>query len=230
MVANVVARRQSVVDAQEEVNRTQAQAKAAADNLRRLQIEEDDIQILSDPVARWCQDQQRFNASQRFGRPVREEKTPDDWIDLYRDGVLRPNTWVEPGPRSSVTASLEPFSGKALDWFSWIDLFRALVHDTSKAPGEKLAILKRNLKGECLDVVYGLGGGEPAYIEALSRLKQSFCRRDVMRSAHVLALNKLDFNSTDSSSFKRYAEKVRTHLYDLSQIKEAKSAEIIERI
>jgi hypothetical protein len=54
---------------------------------------------------------------------------------------------------------LEIYSGKALDWFEWIDLYRALVHDSGKSAGEKLAILKRHLKGDCLDLVQGLGGG-----------------------------------------------------------------------
>jgi hypothetical protein len=35
-----------------------------------------------------------------------------------------------------------------------------------------------------LDLVYGLGGGESAYIEALVRLEQTCGRRDVMRAGH----------------------------------------------
>lgn len=38
--------------------------------------------------------------------------------------------------------------GKVLDRFALIDLFHALVHQTSKLPGEKLAILKKSLQGE----------------------------------------------------------------------------------
>ncbi|KAK4007579.1 hypothetical protein OUZ56_012737 [Daphnia magna] len=73
---------------------------------------------------------------------------------------------------------------------SWIDLFRALVHDTANTPGEKLALIKRYLRGNCLDVIYGLGGRERAYMEALTRLKQTCGRRDVMRAAHLPALDR----------------------------------------
>ncbi|KZS09748.1 Uncharacterized protein APZ42_025957 [Daphnia magna] len=72
-----------------------------------------------------------------------------------------------------VSVDLDLFHGKSLEWLSWIDLFRALVHDTANTPGKKLGLLKRYLRGNCLDVIYGLGGGERAYMEALTRLKQT---------------------------------------------------------
>ncbi|KAI9553692.1 hypothetical protein GHT06_021620 [Daphnia sinensis] len=75
--------------------------------------------------------------------------------------------------RSTVAVELDVFHGRSLEWFTWIDLFRVLVHDTANTPGEKLAVLKRYLRGNCLDVIYGLGGGEPAYMQALTRLKQT---------------------------------------------------------
>lgn len=56
--------------------------------------------------------------------------------------------------RFAVSSELVSYQGKSLEWFKWIDLFRALVHGTPKSPGEKLALLKRYLKNECLYVVY----------------------------------------------------------------------------
>jgi hypothetical protein len=88
-----------------------------------------------------------------------------------------------------------------LQWLTWIDLFRALIHDTARAPVEKLAILRRHLRGECADVVHGLGGGEAAYIEALTRLKETYGRRDVMRAAILQALEKLEIGRQDPNSF-----------------------------
>lgn len=84
--------------------------------------------------------------------------------------------------RISIISESRPraYSGGYLEWFAWIDLFRSLVHDTAKSPGEKLALLHRYVKGDCLNVIHGLGGGEGAYIEALIRLKQSCGRRDVI--------------------------------------------------
>ncbi|EFX65163.1 LOW QUALITY PROTEIN: hypothetical protein DAPPUDRAFT_265126 [Daphnia pulex] len=108
-------------------------------------------------------------------------------------------------------------------------LYRALVHDSGKSAGEKLAILKRHLKGDCLDLVQGLGGGEPAYIEALVRLKQSCGRRDVMRAATLQAIDKVELKN-DPAIFKRFAERIRTHLFDLSRIGESNAPDLIEKI
>ncbi|KAK4007059.1 hypothetical protein OUZ56_012215 [Daphnia magna] len=156
------------------------------------------------------------------------QETPDTWIDLYSAGRLPPAVAVH-STRSVVSAELEPFDGKALEWFSWIDLFRALVHDTPKSPGEKLALLKRFLRGDCLDLVYGLGGGESAYVEALVRLKQTCGRRDFMRAAHHQAIQRIEAKQ-DPASFKRFAERIRTHLFDLSRIGETGTTDLIEKI
>ena len=125
-------------------------------------------------------------------------------------------------------AELEVYSGAALDWFSWIDLFKALVHNSNKTPGEKLAILKRNLKGNLTDIVYGLGGGEAAYKEALVRLKENCERRDVMRAAHLHVLDKLEPGK--GTTFKRFAERVRTHLFDLDRIGGVTSPDLIGKL
>ena len=180
-------------------------------------------------TARWCHQQRRLHFHPSASRPPIHEPEPDSWIDLYHAGQLPPAIGSDRG-RSSCKTDLEPFSGKSLEWFGWIELFRALVHDTGKAHGEKLAILRKNLRGDGLDLVYGLGGGEDAYAEALLRLKETYGRRDVMRSAHLQALDKLHAGGQDASAFKRFAEKVRSHLYDLSRIGETATLHIIEQV
>ncbi|KZS22098.1 Uncharacterized protein APZ42_010834 [Daphnia magna] len=95
-------------------------------------------------VRRWVEGQQLRR---------QEDSAPDAWIDLYRDGRLHTNRREFSGTSSSIRAELGDFNGKALEWFSWIDLFRALVHDTPKSPAEKLAILQRHLRGDVLDVL-----------------------------------------------------------------------------
>lgn len=216
------ARQQALADAKRRAAAALAEAEVAAEAVRRLQL--DGEEPTHDPT-KSCHSRRASSVS--TGSDSLDDTAPDAWIDLYRDGQLPPVRRA--GSRSSVKADLEPFFGKALDWFGWIDLFRALVHDTEKDSGEKLAILKRSLRGDCRDVVYGLGGGEAAYIEALVRLKQAYGRRDVIRAAHTQALEKLELKS-DPTTFKRYAEKVRTHLFDLSRIGETATADIIERI
>ena len=159
-----------------------------------------------------------------------EELAPDDWIEIYYDGHEKPQHWSSSDRGSSVRIELEAYYGLALEWFHWIDLFRCLVHQTNKSPAEKLAILKKLLRGECASVVYGLGGGKQAYKEALMRLKEMCGSRAVMRAAHLQALEKLTAPRNDPSGLKRYAEKVRTHLFDLTRIGETGHADIIERL
>ncbi|KAI9557162.1 hypothetical protein GHT06_016969 [Daphnia sinensis] len=156
-------------------------------------------------VRRWVEEQQLCR---------NDDSTPDAWIDLYRDGRLQTIRREFSGTSSSIKAELGDFNGKALEWF------------------EKLAILKSHLRGDVLDVVYGLGGGggEAAYAEALGRLKENYGRKDIMRAALMQTLENLSVHKQDPSSFRRFAEKTRTFLFDLSRIGESATADVIERI
>jgi len=100
------------------------------------------------------------------------------------------------------------------------------VHDTNKSPGEKLALLKQSLETEEYEVFANFGGGEGAYKEALFRLKQYFGRRDVIRNAHKAAIDKLMVDK----DLRRFAERIRGHLFALTRIGEVSSSEIIERV
>ncbi|KFD48451.1 hypothetical protein M513_10669 [Trichuris suis] len=135
---------------------------------------------------------------------------PDRWIDECVAGYAVPNVPYGRGcRRSTVRAEMDSYDGTASKWFSWIDLFKALVHDTAMSPGEKLAVLRSSLKGDCRDLVYGLGGGEDAYKEALRSLKVSCGRRYVIRAAHLQALDRLGPGKSPSQ-LKRFAERART--------------------
>ncbi|KZS04619.1 Uncharacterized protein APZ42_032401, partial [Daphnia magna] len=85
---------------------------------------------------------EKWLSQQRQANLKSNQESPDDWIDQYSAGLLPPSGNKQ-SSRSAVSAELDPFNGKVLEWFRWIDLFRALLHDTPKTPGEKLALLKR---------------------------------------------------------------------------------------
>jgi hypothetical protein len=160
--------------------------------------------------------------------PADSTQVPDAWIDVYLAGKERPHG-KEKGDKSSVTVQLEVYSGRALDWFAWISMWFALVHITRKTASEKLFILKNYLKGDFADIVHGHGGGESGYKEAFQRLCSTCGNRTVIRSAHLQALDRMDAPKNDLQSFKRFAERVRTHLFNLSTIGESGHADIIER-
>ena len=222
--------------AKEQVDQAWEEANEAQKALRELGIEfkrgaspdDDHFTSVSQQIDNTTPQAKALLGQQRQRNFDSNQEIPDHWIELYSTGRLSPS-FAARSTRSSVSAELDPFDGKALEWFTWIDLFRALVHDTPKSPGEKLALLKKFLRGDCLDQVYGLGGGESAYIEALVRLKQTYGRRDVMRAAHHQAIKRLE-PKQDTASFKRFAERIRTHLFDLSRIGETGTTDLIERI
>ena len=123
---------------------------------------------------------------------------------------------------------LELYDVSALKYFCWIGLFKALVHDTGKAVGEKLAILQRYLRGDCQYIIHGLGDGEGAYKEALLRLRESCDRRSVMRAAHMQAIDKLDPGRGNPTLLRRYAERIRTHLFDVCYLGERANTDVID--
>lgn len=90
-------------------------------------------------------------------------------------------------------------------------------------------MLRSSLKGDYRDLVYGLGGGEHAYKEALRSLKASCGRRDVIRAAHLQALERL-VPGKSPSQLKRFAERARTHLFDLSRLGEVAYVDIVDRL
>ena len=98
-----------------------------------------------------------------------------------------PDHWIAARHRSIIQIDLED-----LRWYEWIDLFRALVHDTDLGEGEKLAILMKKLKDQCALTVIGIGGGEYADREALSRLKSQYGRCGEIRIAHLKAIDRLE--------------------------------------
>ena len=159
----IVAERQTLAAAQlraEEATgraeQARIEAEAAQQALQQLSLDEQRSSISrrhppNTPLADdWVQRQRQLNLP-------KVPAAPDEWMARYAIGLLKPS--IAANSRSSVKTELEIYSGKSLDWFEWIDLYKALVHDTGKSAGEKLAILKRHLKGDCLDLVQGERGG-----------------------------------------------------------------------
>lgn len=69
-------------------------------------------------------------------RPVARVQAPDEWITDYCSGREKPLVYSGDHRHTSLRVDLEVYSGRALDWFEWIDLFHSLVHQTGKAPGD----------------------------------------------------------------------------------------------
>ena len=66
-------------------------------------------------------------------------------------------------------------------------------------------------------MIQHVGGGEASYKEVLLRLKESCANHQVMRAAHVACLKHLHPGKSQND-FVKFAESVRAHLFEISQI------------
>ncbi len=230
----IVDSKKKTSDAKEAERLLQEQLRAAHERVLAAQKESDDMERLSrDDVSSVVADiDAAFNKAKVMDwvRCMPEESCPDSWIDEYVAGRTPPLITSGSGRLSSVTIKLDIYTGRAVDWYSWVDLFKSLVHDTAASPGEKLAILKTHLHGSCLSSVRGFGGGELAYKEALTQLKNDCGRKDVMRLAHASLLDALDYKKGDSAALLKFANQVRVHLFELSRVGERAHTDVIEKV
>ena len=90
--------------------------------------------------------QQLKQSSRPHIETPRDTLPPDYWIDDYAAGMELARNNVDNRSGTAVKINLEPYDGSALNWYSWIELFKSLVHNTGHTPGEKLAILQRSVK------------------------------------------------------------------------------------
>ena len=150
--------------------------------------------------------------------------TPDQWIDDYVSGRKGPN----PGTsgKSAHQINLEPYDGTSLRWFSWINLFKSIVHDSNSSPDEKIAILERNLVGETRNIVYGLSRRDEAYKQALLCLKQTCGRLDVMRANILNAIDRMNPKNRLTDP----ADSLRMYLFDLSRIRMTVNIDLVDNI
>ena len=138
---------------------------------------------------------------------------PDDWIDRYVQGIKLPDKCIRERP----SIPLSQYDGSSLNWFKWIGMVEAIVHNTSMLPAEKLTMLENSLTGKCSGMIQCVGGGEAAYKDILKRLKENCGDRRAIRAAHVTSLRQL-YPGKSQSDFVRFAESVRSHLFGISQI------------
>jgi hypothetical protein len=100
----------------EELRNQQEEAEEA---LLNLQLGDNDT---DDHLTSVSQHSQVSQLATNWKRRQRQENVaPDAWINSYAAGKLKPTN--PNNSRSSIKADLEPYSGRALDWFAWVDLF-----------------------------------------------------------------------------------------------------------
>ena len=99
-------------------------------------------------------------ALHRSSPVLQEDISPESWIDLYCAGLERPLARSNSDKSSPIKATLRIYHGEALQWSEWTAVFHSLVHQITKSPAEKRAILTNYLSDECRTIIYGGGGDE----------------------------------------------------------------------
>lgn len=88
---------------------------------------------------------------------------------------------------------LPQFAGNPLGWQGFWDQFRVSIHDNSSINDiDKFNYLKGCLKGEAQATISGLTLSSENYTEAINVLKDRFGNEQVLISAHVESLLKID--------------------------------------
>jgi hypothetical protein len=108
------------------IEQTQTQAEQARKWAEELQIQQQQAEEALQELQQADADLDNFSSVSNRGGPssklatdwkrkqFHQNTAPDDWIDGYANGTLKPTYTT--GPRSSVKEDLKQFSGRSLDW------------------------------------------------------------------------------------------------------------------
>eukprot|EP00095_Tigriopus_kingsejongensis_P006599 snap_masked-scaffold1280_size50848-processed-gene-0.5 protein:Tk06599 transcript:snap_masked-scaffold1280_size50848-processed-gene-0.5-mRNA-1 annotation:"carboxylesterase" len=140
---------------------------------------------------------------------LRKSKPPNrHWIrEMIELGD--PNPWdVDGDRRPTIKSKLTTFEGNILDWPGFLDMFKALVHQTRLDPAEKLAHLKASL-GQGQRSLIRHCNGHDGYVKALSILDGRYGDPDQLQARYLRELKALPkVRMEDSDSIQEYADQV----------------------
>ena len=97
------------------------------------------------PVEEWVENIPNFHHQPTRKQPF---KFPDDWIEEYtrESGEVYPRE-IDRKHRGPINLTLETYDGNAMQWFEWISLFKALVHDAGQSPRRKAGNIETTFEG-----------------------------------------------------------------------------------
>lgn len=85
--------------------------------------------------------------------------------------------------------ALPKFDGDILEWESFFDCFKALVHNENMySPAQKFSYLRSSLSGQSLDIVKGIPMTEANYAIAIKRLQLRYDNKSLVIQSHIRAI------------------------------------------
>ena len=115
---------------------------------------------------------------------------------------------------------IKPFGGSLLDWHSFFDTFKSLVHDSDDLPMvQKFHFLKNSLVSEAASVIASLNASEEGYLIAWDLLKRRYDQPRQIIHAHIQSLIEFPEISYESPSLlMQLAENMRVHVNALKAL------------
>jgi len=118
--------------------------------------------------------------------------------------------------------SLPMFSGNSLEWLTFWDSFRAVIHLNPSLVVSSVQKLKAQLQGEAAKAIEGFLR-DCNYLHAIAILQDRFGQTDILIDAHMLALLELPKPNNSLHSLRSFHDTVKSHTHGLSSL--GKSAE-----
>ncbi|CAK9799110.1 hypothetical protein ANTPLA_LOCUS1901 [Anthophora plagiata] len=161
-----------------------------------------------------------FKISGSISRQIEELRPPNTSVVSGRFAES-PNT-VMVRQESTLLPKIEirPYDGNPIEWHSFHDTFKTLVHDNQDLPAvQKFHYLKNALRGEITSVISSLNASEPNYQVAWDLLQRRCNKPRQIVQSHLKILFELPEVTRDaSSSLKSLAEQAQMHVNALATL------------
>lgn len=136
------------------------------------------------------------------------------------------NSWFSSANRSRRTqlppVPLPTFNGDIQDWFSFFDVFRAMVHnDDNYSVAQKFFYLRSCLKGPAMDLVRSVPVNDVNYEVVIQRLIQRYDNPSLVMQSHIRSI--LECPSVEEKSpgsLRKFHATVCTHIAALKSLKQ----------
>ncbi|XP_076230308.1 uncharacterized protein LOC116434332 [Nomia melanderi] len=161
-----------------------------------------------------------FKISSLLNRRIERLQTPSNLASTGRS-TDSPNT-VTVRQESTLLPKIEikPYDGNPIEWHSFHDTFKTLVHDNLDLPAvQKFHLLKNALRGEIASVITSLNASEPNYRVAWDLLQRRCNRPRQIVQSHLKTLFELPEVTRDApSSLRSLAEQAQMHVNALATL------------
>ncbi|XP_029055232.2 uncharacterized protein LOC114882514 [Osmia bicornis bicornis] len=174
----------------------------------------------SDPSLEWESfEEQYYRAAEMINDRLKDLRGISGPVTTNRILVDSPSTVKQ---TSSLLRKIEikPFDGNPIEWHSFHDTFKSLVHDNEELIGvQKFHLLKNALRGEASAVIESLNATEGNYLVAWDLLGKRCNKPRKIINAHLKLLFDLPEVTRDTpSSLRQLAEQAQVHVNALKAV------------